>query len=65
MKTGTTYKLPLQPALSRRLRAQANAKTGPVGGLLDLRSQYVPAVATNISKTFERVRSEIAKGMRL
>ena len=38
---------------------------GPVGGLLDPRFVYVPGVATNIARTFRRVRAERAKGLRL
>lgn len=32
--------------------------TGPVGGLYDSRFRYTPAVATDISKTFKRIRAE-------
>lgn len=30
----------------------------PVGGLMDRRFVYVPAAATDIRKTFERIRRE-------
>jgi len=65
MKAGTTHEQRVQAAAARRLRAQASATTGPVGGLMDLRSQYVPAVATDIRQTFKRVRAEIDRGERL
>jgi hypothetical protein len=52
--------------LSLRLyRAMPPAPTGPIGGIADRRFRYVPAVATDISKTFRRVRAQIAKGERL
>lgn len=39
--------------------------SGPVGGVADPRFRYVPAVATDIGKTFRRVRAEMAKGRQL
>lgn len=47
---------------ARVLRATAAASPRPVGGITDPRFRYVPAVATDISKTFRRVRAELAKG---
>lgn len=37
----------------------------PIGGLLDKRFVYVPAAATDIRKTFERIRNERLKGKTL
>lgn len=34
----------------------------PIGGLLDKRFVYVPAAATNIRATFERIREQQKKG---
>ena len=65
MKAGTTHEQRVQAAAKRRLRAQAAATTGPVGGLMDLRSEYVPSFATDIRKTFARARAEQEKGARL
>lgn len=33
----------------------------PIGGLLDKRFKYTPAAATDIRKTFERIRNERLK----
>ena len=48
MKTTTT---------PRRLRA-VTPQEKPIGGLLDPRFVYVPAAATDIRKTFDRVRAQ-------
>lgn len=48
MKTGTP----------RRLRAVAAPAPAPIGGLMDPRFVYVPASATDIRKTFERIRAQ-------
>lgn len=37
------------------------APKAPIGGLMDPRFVYVPAAATNVAKTFERVRAEMAQ----
>ena len=37
----------------------------PIGGLLDRRFVYVPAAATNIRATFERIREQQKKGQTL
>lgn len=39
-------------------------KEKPIGGLLDARFKYVPAASTDIRKTLDRVRKEIAEGKR-
>lgn len=49
----------------RPRRLKQPAKTGPIGGLTDHRFEYAPAVATDIRKTFRRVRAEMQKGARL
>jgi hypothetical protein len=33
-------------------------RTGPIGGLMDPRFQYVDAASTDIRQTYERVRRE-------
>lgn len=42
----------------RPRRPKQPQQTGPIGGLADSRFRYTPAVATDISKTFKRVRAE-------
>lgn len=42
----------------RRLRSVAAPEPKPIGGLMDKRFVYVPAAATNIRATFERVRAQ-------
>ena len=42
----------------------AAPKPAPIGGLMDKRFVYVPAAATNIRATFERIRAEQAAGRR-
>lgn len=46
----------MKTTTSRRLRAVA-PQPKPIGGLLDPRFVYVPAAATDIRKTFERIRA--------
>lgn len=46
----------------RLARAMHPAPAGPVRGITDPRFRYVPAVATDITKTFRRVRARMAKG---
>jgi hypothetical protein len=53
----------VQPARPRRPRMQV--PTGPIGGLNDPRFKYAESVATDIRKTFRRVRAEQKKGARL
>ncbi|MDM0003919.1 hypothetical protein QTI51_03950 [Variovorax sp. J22G73] len=50
---------------TRRRRPRAEVPTGPIGGLTDPRFKYSSSVATDISKTFRRVRAEQRKGARL
>ncbi|WP_225783375.1 hypothetical protein [Xenophilus sp. Marseille-Q4582] len=52
----------MKPA--RRLRAVTKPEPKPIGGLMDPRFQYVPAAATNIRATFERIREQQAKQAR-
>jgi hypothetical protein len=47
---------------TRRLRSVAAPTPAPIGGLMDKRFVYVPAAATNIRATFERIRAEQAAG---
>lgn len=42
----------------RPRRPKQPQQTGPIGGLIDSRFRYTPAVATDISKTFKRIRAE-------
>lgn len=42
----------------RRLRSVAAPTPVPIGGLMDPRFVYVPAAATDIRKTFARVRAQ-------
>jgi len=42
----------------RRLRSVAAPTPSPIGGLMDSRFVYVPAAATDIRKTFERIRAQ-------
>ncbi|WP_185868048.1 hypothetical protein [Variovorax sp. DXTD-1] len=42
----------------RRLRSVAAPTPAPIGGLMDPRFVYVPAAATDIRKTFERIRAQ-------
>lgn len=49
---------------TRRLRAVSKPEPKPIGGLMDSRFQYVPAAATNIRATFERIRVEQAKSQK-
>lgn len=48
-----------------RRRPKAVIPTGPIGGLADPRFSYTKSVATDIRKTFRRVRAEQKKGERL
>lgn len=48
-----------------RRRPKAVLPTGPIGGLADPRFSYTESVATDIRKTFRRVRAEQKKGARL
>jgi hypothetical protein len=41
-----------------RLRALTPPAVKPIGGLFDSRFVYVPAAATDIRKTFDRIRAE-------
>ena len=45
-------------ATPRRLRSVAAPTPAPIGGLMDPRFVYVPAAATDIRKTFLRVRAQ-------
>ena len=45
-------------ASPRPRRPKQPQRTGPIGGLIDHRFRYTPAVATDISKTFKRIRAE-------
>lgn len=45
----------------KRLRSVEAPAPSPIGGLFDARFKYVPAAATDIRKTFERVRAEQQK----
>jgi len=42
----------------RPRRPKQPQQTGPIGGLADSRFQYTPSLATDIRKTFKRVRAE-------
>jgi hypothetical protein len=42
----------------RRLRSVAAPVPAPIGGLMDARFVYVPAAATDIRATFERIRAQ-------
>ena len=42
----------------RPRRPKQPQQTGPIGGLADSRFHYTPSVATDIRKTFKRVRAE-------
>ncbi len=42
----------------RPRRPKQPQQTGPVGGLSDSRFQYTPSLATDIRKTFKRIRAE-------
>lgn len=42
----------------RRLRSVATPAPSPIGGLMDPRFIYVPAAATDIRKTFARIRAQ-------
>ena len=53
----------VQPTRPRRPRT--TVPTGPIGGLTDPRFKYAESVATDIRKTFRRVRAEQKKGARL
>ncbi|MGO4608401.1 hypothetical protein AB4142_18890 [Variovorax sp. 2RAF20] len=53
----------VQPTRPRRPRTAV--PTGPVGGLDDPRFKYSESVATDIRKTFRRVRRELKAGARL
>jgi len=53
----------VQPTRPRRPRTAV--PTGPVGGLDDPRFKYAESVATDIRKTFRRVRRELKAGARL
>jgi hypothetical protein len=53
----------VQPTRPRRPRTAV--PTGPVGGLNDPRFKYAESVATDIRKTFRRVRRELKAGARL
>ena len=45
--------------VSPRLRRPKQPRqTGPIGGLADSRFQYTPSLATDIRKTFKRIRAE-------
>ncbi|WP_445289100.1 hypothetical protein [Variovorax atrisoli] len=46
----------------RPRRPKQPQRTGPVGGLADGRFHYTPAVATDIRKTFKRIRAEMQRG---
>jgi len=46
----------------RPRRPKQPQRTGPVGGLTDDRFNYTPAVATDIRKTFKRIRAEMQRG---
>jgi len=46
----------------RPRRPKQPQRTGPVGGLADDRFQYTPAVATDIRKTFKRIREQQKRG---
>ena len=48
-----------------RRRPKAVLPTGPVGGLADPRFSYTESVATDIRKTFRRVRADQKKAERL
>lgn len=48
-----------------RRRPKTVLPTGPIGGLADPRFSYTESVATDIRKTFRRVRAEQKKGARL
>lgn len=45
-------------ATPRRLRSVAAPAPSPIGGLMDPRFVYVPAAATDIRKTFARIRAQ-------
>jgi hypothetical protein len=45
----------VSPPTRRRKQPQ---RTGPIGGLIDSRFQYTPSLATDIRKTFKRIRAE-------
>lgn len=42
----------------RPRRPKQPQQTGPIGGLVDSRFHYTPSVATDIRKTFKRIRAE-------
>jgi hypothetical protein len=42
----------------RPRRPKQPQQTGPIGGLTDSRFQYTPSLATDIRKTFKRIRAE-------
>lgn len=48
----------------RRRRPIQTPRSGPVGGLDDHRFVYTPSVATDIRKTFRRIRAEQLRGER-
>lgn len=50
----------LQP--TRRRRPRTTVPNGPIGGLTDPRFVYSRSEATDIRKTFRRVRAEQKKG---
>lgn len=50
---------------TRPRRPRTPVPTGPIGGLNDPRFKYAKSVATDIRKTFRRVRAEQKKGERL
>ena len=47
---------------ARRLRPVAAPEPTPIGGLMDKRFVYVPAAATDIRRTFQRVIEAQKKG---
>lgn len=48
---------------SHRLRrSKQPQRTGPIGGLIDGRFHYTPSFATDIRKTFKRIRAEMQRG---
>lgn len=53
----------IQPSRPRRPRMPE--PTGPIGGLNDPRFKYSGSYATDIRKTFRRIRAEQKKGERL
>lgn len=48
----------IKTSTTRRLRSVPPA---PIGGLYDPRFKYTPAAATDIRKTFERIRAQQLK----